>query len=305
MISGLTNGVPGRIITIKNASVDNLVILEKNNPASALGNRFQFYGRGAYFLFPNESVTLLHNGAQWVQFSGQHNNGHMIFDDMLGVNFNTSAAGETQVGFLQASGSGSGARNETGGAGLHLGNVGLFTGSTATGSSSIRSNPRASSSGFYLSGTAYNQVCVIGRIRVESFIPVTGQDFRVILGLNASALNTPINIAGFNGWKTELSNAGFWANYVSNTANTIISEVVTTVPINLNVIVLCTYHINNGDCIFIYSTDGFNYVVATKYTKVTGNFGGMPMIAIQKVSGTTNVTMHVDYMGVTVKQGPQ
>jgi len=107
IISGLSSGVPGRIVTLENSSVDNLVILEKGSTFSSASNRFNFFGRSGYFLYPGEVVTLLHDGTKWNQFSGNMNNGHDIFDDFAGVGFPPGVVtGNTSVGASSPPGTG-------------------------------------------------------------------------------------------------------------------------------------------------------------------------------------------------------
>jgi hypothetical protein len=303
VISGLTDGTSGRIVTITNTSTDNLVILELNSTNSSAANRFKFLGRGAYFLFPNDDITLLHNGVQWSQLSGNTKNGHTLFDDMggpnnLSSNIFTSYFGET--GYAFASGTGALVRNESA-MGNSIGTIGLTTGTLATGFARITMNGRGGT-GFGTGTTQYNQFAVVTRIRLEA-LPTALQDFRFQTGLNASANSLSPSITGMMGWYCTSANAN-WKCYAANTASTIVSDVTSGLAVTLNTdIVLATYHPNpQGDTVFVYSSDGgMTYTVDSKFVRVTSNYGGAPLVAILKTVGINSVTADIDYIGLTIK----
>ena len=305
MISGLTNGAPGRIVTLKNKSADNLIILEKNNPASALANRMSFQGRGGYFLFPDQTVTLLHDGTNWTQLAGSPTNGHALFDDFIAGAFSTTVqALWLPSGFAQSAGTGSLVRNQN--ANLpdnSFGTTAFITGTTATAECSLRTQPRSGSESFYRTGSNYAQACMIVRLEMAS-IPTSLQDYQLIVGLNESALVANQSLVGFNGWKCQFSTGANWTTYASNNTGSLISEVVSVVPVNLNTLILGVYCPTNvGDFVYIYSLDSINYNVERRFTRVSGTYGGTPHIGIRKLVGTTSVTLQLDYQALTVNKG--
>lgn len=305
MISGLTNGAPGRIVTLKNKSTDNLIILEKNNPVSSAANRFSFNGRGGYFLFPGKSITMLHDGSSWIQFSGTENNGHQLFDDLIMGAFSTTVQAQwLPCGWAQSSGTGSLVRNNN--ANLPDNSFGTFaflTGSTATGECSIKSQPRSGSESFYRTGFPFSQVCMLTRFEMAA-VPTSLQDYQFIVGLNESALTGTQSVVGFNGWKCQFSTGAFWTTYASNNAGSLISEVVSSVPVNLNTLTLGVYCPTDvGDFVFFYSTDSINYQFERRFIRTTGTYGGSPHIGVRKTVGTTSVTVQFDYVAYTINKG--
>jgi hypothetical protein len=306
IISGLTNGTAGKIITLSNTSTDNLVIIELNSTNSLAANRFRGFGRDAYFLFPKDDVTFLYNGTQWTQFSGNMKNGHTLFDDMggpnhVGTGIFTSYFGETGYGL--ANGTGALVRNETGMTNS-IGTIGFTTGTTATGFAKIVMNGRGST-GFNTGSTQYNQFAVVTRLRLEA-LPTALQDFRFQTGLVANSNTLSPSITGLMGWYCTSANAN-WKCYAANTASTIVNDVTSGLAVTLNAdIVLVTYHPNpQGDTVFVYSSDGgITYTVDSRFVRVSNNYGGAPVIALLKTVGTTSVTADVDYIGLTIK-GPR
>jgi hypothetical protein len=298
MISGLSNGAPGRIVTLSNVSADNLLILEKTNPLSLSANQFDFDGRGAYFLFPGKTITLLHDGVRWNQFSGSPSNGLLIFDDFHSSPYGSQTSQQPMTGFALGAGAGALTRNENiimpGG----MGNLGLQTGSTATGAASLRTSARSTESQFYFSAAVYRHTMMVSRLNFN-LLPVTGQDYQFIFGLNISALITNQTITGFNGWL--MQNNGTLRTYASNNTSSIISSVLSSLTAPLapnNRMVMGIYCPTNvGDFVFFYSLDDKTYVVERRFTRTTGSFGGSPHIGIQKLSGTTAVAVVMDYLG--------
>ena len=303
VISGLTGGTSGRVVTITNTSTDNLVILEFNSTNSLAANRFKFFGRGAYFLFPGDDVTLLHNGTQWSQFSGNMKNGHTLFDDMGGPNHGgtgifTSYFGE--AGYGLATGTGALTRNETT-SGTGIGTIGLSTGSTATGMAKIVMNGRSSTGVFGSATTGYDQFAVVTKFNVD-VLPTVAQDYRFQTGLVANSNSLNPSITGLMGWYCTSANAN-WKCYTSTVGGTLISDVTSSVPVTLNAIVLGTYYPNIvGDTVFFYSSDGgMTYAVENRFVRVSNNYGGAPVVAIQKTVGISNATANIDYIGLTLK----
>ena len=300
IISGLVNGTAGRIVTLSNVSTDNLIILELNSTSSSAANRFKFLGRGAYFLFPGDDITLLHNGTQWSQLSGSTTNGHMAFDDMLGaVNAPAPTVNFGEAAYGSASGTGAILRNEdqilNG-----IGTINLTTGTTASGNSTLKAMSR---SGFYLTAGIASKYCIVSRFRLNQ-LPTAAQDFTFAVGISTQSNVGGITVSGSNSWYASFAN-GFWRNYTSNTANTLISDTTTTLPVTTNAIVLGTYHPNNmGDTVFFYSADGgMTYAVSSRFVRVSNNYGGAPVIGVNKLVGTTSIAATIDYVGISCKGG--
>jgi hypothetical protein len=299
--SGIAGGYAGRMVTILNSSSDNLMILENNSTNSSAANRMRFLGRSAYFLFPNEQLTLLHNGTDWGVLSASPNNGHMAFDDMLGAANQaspTSYFGETGVGVANG-GSGAIIRNDNQMNGM-FGTITFTTGTVANNSGTLKSMGR---SGFYQTGGASSKYCVVSRIRLDQ-LPTAAQDFIFGVGISSASNATGITTSGSNSWYASFAN-GFWRNYTSNTGNTLISDTTTSLAVTTNAIVLGTYHPNNlGDTVFFYSADGgMTYAVSSRFVRVSSNYGGAPVIGVNKLVGLTSIQATVDYVGITCKGG--
>jgi nitrogen fixation protein len=298
--SGIAGGYAGRMVTIQNSSTDNLMILEKNSTNSSAANRMRFQGRSAYFLFPSEQITLLHNGTDWGVLSSDSNNGHMAFDDMLGAPnaaSPTSYFGETTIG--QASGTGAIIRNDNqilNG----LGTITFTTGTVANNSGTLKSMGR---SGFFASAGSFSKYCVVSRIRLDQ-LPTAAQDFIFGVGISAGSNATGITTVGSMSWYASNGNA-FWRNYSSSTAGTLITDTTTSLAVTTNAIVLGTYHPNNlGDCVFFYSSDGgMTYAVSSRFVRVSNNYAGAPVIGVNKLVGVTAIQASVDYVGITCKGG--
>jgi hypothetical protein len=69
--------------------------------------------------------------------------------------------------------------------------------------------------------------------------------------------------------------------------------------------VLGTYHPNNlGDTVFFYSSDGgMTYAVSSRFVRVSSNYGGAPVIGVNKLVGTTAIQATVDYVGISCRGG--
>jgi hypothetical protein len=298
--SGISGGYAGRMVTIQNSSVDNLMLLEQNSTNSSAANRMRFQGRSAYFLFPSEQITLLHNGTDWGVLSGNSNNGHMTFDDMLGApNAPAPLAHFGEAAYGSVSGTGAYLRNEnlmSGG----FGTLSFISGTTASGSGTLKAMPR---SGFYFGLGSNSKYCVVARIRLDQ-LPTAAQDFVFGVGISNLSNATGITTSGSMSWYASSGNA-FWRNYSANTANTLITDTTTSIAVSTNPIVLGTYHPNNlGDCVFFYSSDGgMTYAVSSRFVRVSNNYNGAPVIGLNKLVGTTSILATVDYVGITCKGG--
>jgi hypothetical protein len=298
--SGIAGGYAGRMVTILNSSSDNLMILEKNSTNSSAANRMRFQGRSAYFLFPSEQITLLHNGTDWGVLSSDSNNGHMAFDDMLGAPNAASPTtyfGETGIGI--ASGTGAFIRNDNqilNG----LGTITFSTGTVANNSGTLKAMGR---SGFFTSAGSFSKYCVVSRIRLEQ-LPTAAQDFIFGVGISSSSNTTGLSVTGSMTWYASFANS-FWRNYSSNTAGTLITDTTTSLAVTTNAVVLGTYHPNNlGDCVFFYSADGgMTYAVSSRFVRVSNNYAGAPVIGVNKLAGLTSIQATVDYVGITCKGG--
>jgi hypothetical protein len=143
----------------------------------------------------------------------------------------------------------------------------------------------------------------VSRIRLEQ-LPTAAQDFIFGVGISSGSNTTGLTTAGSNTWYASFAN-GFWRNYTSNTSNTLISDTTTILPVTTNAIVLGTYHPNNlGDTVFFYSADGgMTYAVSSRFVRVSNNYGGAPVIGVNKLVGTTRIEATVDYVGITCKGG--
>jgi hypothetical protein len=299
--SGIAGGYAGRMVTILNSSTDNLMILEQNSTNSSAANRLRFQGRSAYFLFPSEQITLLHNGTDWGVLSSNLKNGHMAFDDMLGAANQASPTtyfGETGVGVANG-GSGSIIRNDNLVNGM-FGTITFTTGTVANNSGTIKAMAR---SGFFSSGGAFDKYCVVARIKLEQ-LPTAAQDFIFGVGISNGANGNGITVSGSMSWYASNGNA-FWRNYSANTANTLITNTTTALAVTTNTIVLGTYHPNNlGDCVFFYSSDGgMTYAVSSRFVRTENNYAGSPVIGVNKLVGTTSILATVDYIGISCKGG--
>jgi hypothetical protein len=135
-------------------------------------------------------------------------------------------------------------------------------------------------------------------------LPTAAQDFIFGVGISTQSNAGGITVSGSNSWYASFAN-GFWRNYTANTANTLISDTTTTLPVTTNAIVLGTYHPNNmGDTVFFYSADGgMTYAVSSRFVRVSNNYGGAPVIGVNKLVGTTSIQATVDYIGISCKGG--
>jgi hypothetical protein len=305
MWSGLTNGVAGRIVTIRNTSTDNLMILENQNSLSLAANRFKFDHRGGYFLFPGYTVTLLHDGVEWGLFSGHTKNGHDLFDDFGGPN-NTGTAPTTsyfgEAGYGMASGTGALCRNENQ-INNSLGSIGLSTGTTAAGYSVFKMNGR-SQAGVYQTGLGYSKYCVLSRFSLTTALPTVAQNYRFMVGISATSNTNGINTNGSLMWYCDAGNAN-WRMYAQNTALGLATDLVSTIPVTIGIMLLGVYFPNNqGDCVYFYSSDGgITYRTESMFVRVSNNYAGAPVIGIGKSAGTTNVTADLDYIAISIKGG--
>jgi hypothetical protein len=298
--SGISGGYAGRMVTIQNSSTDNLMILEQNSTNSSAANRLRFQGRSAYFLFPSDQITLLHNGTNWSVLSSNLKNGHMAFDDMLGSANQASPTtyfGETGIGV--ANGTGAIIRNDNM-VNNGFGTITFTTGTVATNSGTIKAMAR---SGFFASSGTFDKYCVVSRIKLDQ-LPTAAQDFIFGVGISNGANGNGITTSGSMSWYASNGNA-FWRNYSANTASTLITDTTTSLAVTTNVVVLGTYHPNNlGDCVFFYSSDGgMTYAVSSRFVRVSNNYGGSPVIGVNKLVGTTAISATVDYIGITCKGG--
>lgn len=303
IISGLSGGNANTIVSLKNNSTDNLIILENyQSSGSTSNNRFRFNGRGAYFLFPEELVTLSHDGNGWYQFSANPNNGHDIFDDFAGVQFAAGAtAAYTEVGFGQATGTGALLRNEDDIAGA-IGTVGFTVGTTTNGSATIKMNPRSGIG--YVVGANASKILVVARLALFTEIPTIAQNYFVTVGLCSNNLATGLSVVGLLGWVANADSA-FWQCRAANSSNTIISLTNSSLPLSFDPVVLGTWYPNNlGDTVFFYSGNGGkDYTVDSMFVRVSSNYGGSPVIGASKLTGTTSRSVGFDYMGITRKGG--
>ncbi|NDG29859.1 hypothetical protein EB118_07155, partial [bacterium] len=307
IVSGLTNGSAGRIVTIRNMSTDNLVILENNSTSSSSGNIFKFYGRGGYFLFPGEDVTLIYNGTNWSQLNGNLNNGHGSFDDFLSPNH---AAGTTfaipTIGYANASGTGALCRNENYITGQN-GSLGLTSGTTSTGYVQIKNNARGGINFQTTTGTT-SKICVVARCQITTAIPTVAENYIFQVGVSLASNAVGGNLATSLCWyiQNTVTSTTNWITRAQNAAGTVTTETASGLPITVGqpVVVGCWYPNTNGDCVYFYSADGgVTYTVDNMFVRVTSTYGGNPVFVLQKTAGTTSRIVDIDYIGITIKGG--
>jgi hypothetical protein len=301
IISGLANGTAGRIVSIRNMSTDNLILLENGGTGSLAANRFRFDGRGAYFLFPEETVTLLYDGVEWAQFGSKTNNGHDYYEDFLGVNYGAAVTSAfSNTGFALATGTGALARNENP-LSQAIGTIGLSTGTTTTGASTIKSNPRGQWN--LVTGGGGSKALVVSRLQLPT-APTVAENWYAMMGVSQTALSSGVNFTSGVGWVADI-NSTFWQCRAANTSNTIISTTISALPLSTNSVVLgCWYPNTNGDCVYFYSADGgVVYTVNSMFVRVSSAYGGAPSMGIQKSAGTTSRTLDVDYLALSKKGG--
>ena len=80
-IGGLSGASQGRFTTITNNG-PYLIILENLSTGSTSLNRFKFQNNRTFYLSPKKTISLIHDGDNWVSLSPLANNGLDVFDDM-------------------------------------------------------------------------------------------------------------------------------------------------------------------------------------------------------------------------------
>ena len=182
------------------------------------------------------------------------------------------------------------------------GNIVLTLGTTTTGSAVIKTNPRSGIG--YSTGAYASKILYVARIKLETDIPTSGQNYSVHVGLCSNNLANGVSVIGLLGWVANSGNT-FWQCRATNTTNTITSLTTSGLPVTTNPIVLGTWYPNNlGDTVFFYSANGGkDYTVDSMFVRVSSNYGGSPVVGAQKSTGTTSRTIGVDYIGFSKKGG--
>ena len=301
-LGGLANPSAGKIVTIVNSSTNNLVIIENEATTSTATNRFKLAQKSPYFLMPGREITFLYTGTRWSQFNTHPNQGGFDFyDDFENLN---PTAGSLATKMFYGIGSGTGAgllsssdTSDTWGVML------LTAGTTATGylyaSVDYR---RGGGNGIF----GVNGLCPQLWVTKVKFVtlPAVAQDFNFNAGLNCASSLVSGGQFGLMWEMPTFASGGvtpaFWNIRITNTVGALTILTATSVPIVANTyIYLGIFSTStNGDAIFFYSTDGITYSFAYRFTRVTGNYGGLPFYRLAGTVGTSNFrTASVDWCG--------
>jgi hypothetical protein len=300
-LGGLASPSAGRIVTIYNASTaNNLIIIENLSTSSTAANRFRMTGNLSYFLLPNRSVTFIYDGTYWTQMSASNTGGLDLFDDMTSGGSAFAASGSTSLHGILGSGTSAGIRPDTVSTD-GFGELSFSTGSTATGfaaiSSQIRRNGGNNAFAGYV-GTNSIPYLVVSRVFITT-LATGAQDYRVHFGMNGTS-SLPTNAPGIGYlWLYPGSAATFWDVASSNVTTT--TTVTTSLPITANTWYWLGVYKPGGattrDAVYFYSTNGVIYTAASKFTGVTGVYGGSPTLVLGSTVGTTAKSMYCDWMG--------
>jgi hypothetical protein len=300
-LSGLTNGVTGRIVIIRNVSSNNLIVLENNCPLSSAGNRFAFTALGtAVFLLPGRSCTVMHDGSFWRQIEN-YANPYLadLCDEFLSLNPNTTAPLSSQHYAFFGAGAGAGVRQQSDGA--TFGGAEMLTGTTAGGSN--RSGMGMRGAGPYF-GSAANRIAVLINKIDPINTPTAAQDFCFLAGFDTNALATPTsNVRLGYFWRlpqtVEPTNTGFWQNLTVNTSGSLVSVVNSPIAYSTSSIYTAIYLSdtdNGGSATYLYSTNGVEWVFSSKFAHTaSGGYSGAPGMYILKNAGTTSVSVRMDH----------
>jgi hypothetical protein len=303
-LGGLANPSAGKIVTIVNSSTNNLVIIENEATTSTAANRFKLAQKSPYFLMPEREITFLYTGTRWSQFNTHPNQGGFDFYDDF-ENLNPTAGSQATKMFYGVVGAGST------GAGLlssadtstAWGVMLLTAGTTATGFlyASVDYRRTGASSIFGVNGLC-PQLWVT-KTKIVT-LPTVAQDFNFNAGLNCASSLVSGGQFGLMWEMPTFASGGvtpaFWNIRITNSVGALTILTATSVPITANTyIYLGIFSTStNGDAIFFYSTDGITYSFAYRFTRVTGNYGGLPFYRLAGTVGTSNFrTASVDWCG--------
>lgn len=301
-LGGLANPSAGRIITIVNSSTNNLVIIEHEASTSTATNRFKLAQKSPYFLMPEREITFLYTGTRWAQFNTHPNQGGFDFyDDFENLN-PTAGSQATKMFYGIGSGTGSGLLS-SGDTSDAWGVMLLTAGTTATGFlyASVDYRRTGANSIFGVNGLC-PQVWVT-KTKIVT-LPTAAQDFNFNAGLNCASSLVSGGQFGLMWEMPTFASGGvtpaFWNIRITNSVGALTILTATSVPITANTyIYLGIFSTStNGDAIFFYSTDGITYSFAYRFTRVTGNYGGLPFYRLGGTVGTSNFrTASVDWCG--------
>jgi hypothetical protein len=299
IISGLSNPSAGRIVTLRNSSVNQLIILEQRGSASTAANRFNFTGNGAYFLLPERSVTLLYDGTYWNQLSSTGIYGGLdSFDDFTNITPNYATTSSNLYHFL-LSGTGSGVRSE-GVSGIY-GTIAISTGTTTTGN--VRGSVDFRRGAGFLGGTVYRPGVVLNKV-LTPVLPAVGNDYYFQCGLNGATPTATAGTAGFGfNWQVPTIASGVtnWQTVNSNTIGTIVNTTTSGLALTTSAFVWLGIFLTgvHGEAVYFYSTNGQDYVVDNRFLRTTGNYLGTPYISVVKTTGTTARDVQMDFSGLS------
>jgi hypothetical protein len=301
-LGGLANPSAGKIVTIVNSSTNNLVIIENEATTSTAANRFKLAQKSPYFLMPEREITFLYTGTRWSQFNTHPNQGGFDFYDDF-ENLNPTAGSQATkmfYGLLSGAGSGlvSGADTSTA-----WGVMLLTAGTTATGSIHASVDYRRNGGNGIFGVNGLCPQLWVTKTKIVT-LPTVAQDFNFNAGLNCA---TSLVSGGQFGlmWEMPTFASGgvtpaFWNIRITNAVGALTILTATSVPIVANTyIYLGIFSTStNGDAIFFYSTDGITYSFAYRFTRVTGNYGGLPFYRLAGTVGNSSFrTASVDWCG--------
>jgi hypothetical protein len=303
-IGGLANPSAGKIVTIVNSSTNNVVIIENEASTSTAANRFKLAQKSPYFLMPEREITFLYTGTRWSQFNTHPNQGGFDFYDDFENITPTAGSQATKMFFGVTSGTGSGLASgaETN---TDWGVMRLSAGTTITGFlyASVDYRRFGGSTVFGVNGLCPQ--LWVSKVKIDT-VPTAAQDWNFNAGLNASTSTVATNGQTGLMWEMPTFASGgvtpaFWNIRITNVANSLTILTTTTVPITAATYIYLGIFItssNSGDAIFFYSTDGITYSFAYRFTRVSGNYGGLPFYRLAGSAGTLNTrSASVDWCG--------
>jgi len=304
-LGGLSNPAGGRIVTIVNSSTNNVVIIEHEASTSTATNRFKLAQKSPYFLMPEREITFLYTGTRWSQFNTHPNQGGFDFYDDF-ENINQAAGTQATKLFYGIAGAGGSGNGLVSGAetSSEWGVMRLTAGTTATGFLYASVDYRRTGANAIFGVNGLCPQLYVTKVKIAT-LPTAAQDWTFDAGLNASS--STVATAGFTGLMWEMptyASAGatptFWNVRVTNTTGVLTILTATSAPITAGTyIYLGIFSTStNGDVIFFYSTDGITYTVAYRFTRVSGNYGGLPFYRLAGTVGNLNSrAVLVDWFG--------
>lgn len=304
-LGGLANPAGGKMVTIVNSSTDQLLIIEHEATTSTATNRFKLAQHSPYFILPGRELTFLYNGTRWSQFNTHPNHGGFDFYDDF-ENINTTAGSQATKMFWVVAGAGGSGNGIVSGAETSdvWGVARLTAGTTATGFLYASVDYRRFGGNTIFGVNGLCPQLWVSKVQIAT-LPTAAQDWTFDAGLNASS--STVATSGFTGLMWEMptyasagATPGFWNIRITNTSGALTILTTTSVPITAGTyIYLGIFSTStNGDIIFFYSTDGVTYSVAYRFTRVSGNYGGLPFYRLAGTVGNLNSrAVLVDWCG--------